>query len=627
MKKSIKLTLALAFVLAFVLALSLVSFASSTESNEYGTLDTVEGVTEPSTIDKNARAVVAVDGTYYTVPTYYLIADSKTFTWSVPTAVRTALGLTLSQDKDIRRYVARIEIPEGIETMTNYSFHISGSEANTVLITAKFPTTLKELGTGTFNKCTSLTHVDNLENTKITVLSGDASATYNNNGGSFSMCSALTALSLPSTITRIEQWAATTCSSLATVTIPHDAQITHIGQYAFEKSLLTTFYFPSTLTYIGKGAFEKSKLTTLENFENTQLTEIGEYTFNSTAITSLELPQALTAIGQYAFGGHQIAQNKLVIPNGVKTIGKCAFAGNNKTINTIVLSANLSMDTSSGVYPFEKVYFDEMYIPQGVTAFPQGTFNGAKTKGVAFFFAGTQAQAESLKSSSNTNSNGAFVVDTTTVLSLSDYLALSDSDKSSKKNFLVYDVNHCDAFYEGTHAFGELTPVFANGQFVSECSLTGVCTRTQCAKEEVDSTIDALFSFAGFAKSDYNGAIMQSLAIDKALLPQYTELFGKISFGLLAAVEDVDPSDEVAGQFSGALYDSESNTFKNKVASVDFSEKSYDVFEMKITGLDAYANATVYCCGYVMANGKLLYLHNGTASETPTTVTYASLTV
>ncbi|MBQ7761674.1 MAG: leucine-rich repeat protein [Clostridia bacterium] len=627
MKKALKLTLILSCVLAFTLALSLVSFASSTESSEYGTLDTVEDITEPSTIDKNARAVVAVDGTYYTVPAYYLIKDSETFTWSVPTAVREKLGVTLSADKEIRRYVVRMEIPEGITTMTNWSFHISGSEENKVLVTVKFPTTLEEIGVGTFNQCSALTHVDNLEKTKITALSGNPNATYNDNSGTFSKCYALTALSLPSTVTRIEQWAATTCTSLATVTVPHDAQITHIGQYAFEKSLITTFYFPSTLTYIGRGAFEKTKLTTLENFKNTQLTEVVEYAFNSTAITSLELPQTLTAIGQYAFGGHLIVQDKLVIPNGVTTIGKCAFAGNYKTINTIVLPANLEMTTESGVYPFEKVYFNEMYIPQGVTAFPQGTFNGAKTSGVAFFFAGTQAQAESLKSSSNTSSNGAFVVDTTTVLSISDYLALSDSDKSSKKNFLVYDVNHCNAFYEGTHAFGELTPVFTNGQFVSACSLTGVCTRTQCAKEEVDSTIDALFSFAGFSKSDYNGAIMQSLAIDKTLLPQYKEFFGEISFGLLAAVEDTDPSDEVAGQFGGALYDTETGAFKNKVASVDFSERAYDVFEMKIVGLEAYANATVYCCGYVIANGKLLYLHNGTASENPTAVTYASLTV
>ena len=628
MKRTLKIALVLASVCLFIFALSLVSLAASTESDDYGTLDTTSGVTEPSVIDKNARAVVLVNGTYYTIPSYYIIKDNATFTWSVPTAVRELLGITLSQDKDIRKNVVHMEIPEGITSTGTYTFHIAGGTANTALKTVHLPTSLTAIGMGTFNRCTSLTTVYNLENTQVTILDGDARATYNNNAGCFSACSALVELKLPSTITRIEQWAATTCDKLASVVVPHDAKLTYIGQYAFEKSLITSFYFPSTLEFIGKGAFEKTKLTTLENFENTKLTEIVEYTFNSNSLTTLTLPSTLTAIGQYAFGGHSIAQDKLVIPNGVTTIGKCAFAGNKKTINTIVLPASLEMNSSSsGTYAFEKVYYYEMYIPQGVTGFTQGMFNDAKTKGVAFFYAGTEADALKLKANTSTSgNNGPFITDTTTVCSLSAYLNMSDSEKAQKKNFLVFDVNHCDAFYGGSHTFGELTPVFQNGQFVSNCNLTGVCTRTQCAKEEVDSTIDALFSFAGFSKSDYNGAIMQSFAINKTLLPTYTNLFGEISFGLLAAVEKINYADEnEQGRFDGNLYDKANGNFREKVATVDFTEKSYDVFEMKITGLDAYENTAVYCCGYVIVDDQVLYLHNGTSSEAPTTVTYAEI--
>jgi hypothetical protein len=110
---------------------------------------------------------------------------------------------------------------------------------------------------------------------------------------------------------------------------------------------------------------------------------------------------------------------------------------------------------------------------------------------------------------------------------------------------------------------------------------------------------------------------MQSFTVEKSLIDSYKELFGEISFGLLAGVEKTDSTDDsVNGQFNGILYDNATGKFKNKVAHIDFTKLGYDTLEMKLTGLDSYPNIQIYCCAYLIVDGKILYLHNQQSSET-----------
>ncbi len=356
-------------------------------------------------------------------------------------------------------------------------------------------------------------------------------------------------------------------TALAKVNIPSKIKSLPL-QIFYKCSSLVEVTGCENLVDLADSAFNRCPLTNTDTSIFEKLETVSTYAFYScNGITSLSLPNVKT-IGKEAIA-YCNALESLSIGSGANVTGTNAFA-NNSALTTLSLGENITF------------------------AYPSNAFSNTKNITTVYY---TGEDASALESITN--------------------IAASSVQANT---------NYCVAFYEGIHALSDtVTPVFTGDSFISTCNVGSVCTRDGCGEGAIKSTLEPLFSFAGFSKSDYNGAIMQSLAIDKALLPQYTELFGKISFGLLAAVEDVDPSDEVAGQFGGVLYDSESNTFKNKVASVDFSEKSYDVFEMKITGLDAYANATVYCCGYVMANGKLLYLHNGTASSTPTAITYSSI--
>ena len=635
MKRRLLLIASMALLFVFVLAFSISADSiNGSTSNEYGTLTTIDGVSEPSIIDENAKAVVVVNGTYYTIPTYYLIADDSHFSWSVNSTVASTLGLPTNTN--VRNNIVRIEIPEGIKTSHEISEGGRKFEGSPTLIEASLPTTLELMGEYFFDECKLLTTVKGLENTKLTKIYGNSFYSTTSLKCEITLPStvtvidfnafrgsAITSINIPDAVTTLGDHVFAGCSNLSTVNISKNSQLTTLnGNYHFEKTALTSFYFPSSLTSLGTEGmfFSCSHLTSITNLENTQITNFPYRSFEGCPITSLTLPAGTTYIGKNAFKGNNIQQDTLVIPNGVTTLYECSFAGKKQTINKIILPANLT--SFDGTYCFEYFYARNYYIPAGLSAFGECTFNGLTTKGVAFFFTGTKDQAEAIKSATNSNKNGAFTG--ATIVSLEEYTNATDKES---KNYIVYGYNHCDAFYGGEHAFGEIiTPEFTGGEFISSCNLFGTCTRKECAKAEIKETLNPLFGFMGFSKQEYgNGAVLQSFAVNNSILAKYTEVFGSdLSFGVLVAVDklDVENADEQS-RFNGVLF--ENGAFKEKVVTVDFTDKVYDIFEMKLTGLGNYQNASVYLCAYVVANGKINYLHNGSVSDTANTFTYNSI--
>lgn len=132
--------------------------------------------------------------------------------------------------------------------------------------------------------------------------SGDTYTVTTIGQSSFSSCT-VTAVSIPETVTAINDYAFNNCTSLVDVNIP--SGLTFLGAYAFRGVKLTSVTIPNTLTEIGYCAF-----------------------YQCTTIESLTIPEGVQTIGSYSFYEVTGMNNKdLVLPSTITSIGNYAFSG------------------------------------------------------------------------------------------------------------------------------------------------------------------------------------------------------------------------------------------------------------------------------------------------------------
>ena len=139
-------------------------------------------------------------------------------------------------------------------------------------------------------------------------------------GTAFRNCSELTSVTIPNSVTSIDNYAFEGCSNLTSITIGNS--VTSIGNYAFLNcSSLITINIPEDVTSIGYGAFQScSSLTSITIPED--VSSIGGSTFRGcSSLTSIIIPNNVTSIGNYAFYGCS-SMTTVYIGSSVKSIGE-----------------------------------------------------------------------------------------------------------------------------------------------------------------------------------------------------------------------------------------------------------------------------------------------------------------
>ncbi len=163
--------------------------------------------------------------------------------------------------------------------------------------------------------------------------------------GAFCDNNRITHVSIPDTVTLIENNAFTNCANLLTVDMSD--YVNGIGIGAFEGcTSLTAIDLPSTLQYIGDNAFANCKNLTGISIPD-GITRIPDYAFYGTAITEVTIPSSVLEIGYYAFAncselstvtfGSAVAISYIF---GVEYIGAGAFEGT--AISSITFPATLT---------------------------------------------------------------------------------------------------------------------------------------------------------------------------------------------------------------------------------------------------------------------------------------------
>lgn len=307
-----------------LIALSLIAGGSLTS---FADTFTVDGLQYKTVTDNTVKVSKYFEGEDVVIPSTVTDAETGT-TYTVVSVASYAFR---------NAAVKSITVAGTVEDIESNGF--ARCQATTITLNEG----VKNLGYGTFSNCTRLQSVS-LPST-IKTLGG-----YNEltgfTGSAFSFCSQLKEIDIPGSVEIIPPTTFLECTSLSKVTIGEG--ITTIDERAFEKcSRITSISFPSTLTTMNRGAFNSTGLESVKipgtvkeipnsaflwcyslmDFEIEEGVEvIGRQSFaDCGSYTTVKVPNSVTHINTDAFQGNGGVET-IHIGSGIQAIGHSALA-------------------------------------------------------------------------------------------------------------------------------------------------------------------------------------------------------------------------------------------------------------------------------------------------------------
>ena len=226
--------------------------------------------------------------------------------------------------------IRRLVIEEGVTSVGRYAFC-----GLTALTAVTLPDSLSAIDWGAFQDCRGLTG--------ITIPSSVTTIGFM----AFEDCRGLTSITLPDSVTSLDSSVFWGCSSLTSVTLP--AGLTSIGDYLFAScTSLTSIALPSGVTTIGASAFAGCEALTSIALPN-GVTAISDSTFRGCKkLASVTIPARLKTVGASAFAGCK-ALTAIDLPDSLTALGASAFAGCEKLASVqAACSAAIGKEAFSG---------------------------------------------------------------------------------------------------------------------------------------------------------------------------------------------------------------------------------------------------------------------------------------
>ena len=511
MKKKILIFFALLAVVCCFFAIA----ASAAEIPEWTEITEVSGMPDKSVFGADGTSgatsrVLMSDGKTY--PAYYICKNSASLGLSY-TDLSKQTGITYAA-KD----VVRLEIPSGV-TSTPQAV-LKTENGYTSLVTASLPEGFTTLGSYTFKATTSvpsaLVYVD-LPST-LTKIEQYA----------FTYCNALEELVIPEGVTEIPMNMANYTTSLKKVVIP--STVTTIKEAAFRSANLSDgIIIPDGCTRIEKYAFKGSSAPTVTILSTSLETVLDEAFAECKSLTdiysvspvlgyrmfyvcpSIEtvILENTVSIGDYAFcnpNGGTTNITTLVLPEGLTSIGTYAFTRTSltevvlpSTLTTIGASAfikslQLTKIVVLGPKLGSNMFQDcgavtELVLTENFVEFGSGCLNNVSQASFTTYYTGSDyARIKEIGSSITSRIKDA------SYCSYEDYVS---GNYTSKKFMFIYDINLCVAAFDGVH-----TEPNDDG----DCTTAVICTmcKEHTFKEAKTHVVGERFTYASFTeKGEY----------------------------------------------------------------------------------------------------------------------------
>ena len=290
--------------------------------------------------------------------------------------------------------LANVTIPSSVTSIGDLAFHRCTSLESIIL-----PPSVTSIGDNAFKDCTSLETVIFPQSAKLGTQpfpSGTAQILYTKDASTgnvtvtdveagtqtsieipetidegtvkiiganaFEDCDTFTSITLPQSLTSIEDFAFCRCTALQNINIPQN--VTNIGVSAFfQCKSLTSITIPSGVTSINDVAF--AHCTSLKSIElPDHLVSIGVSAFtNCTSLESVVIPAEVTSVGFRAFT-YCTSLESVVIPMSVISVGDSAFDGCT-SLKAVFAKEGVPLELASVPSDAAKIYYkveDQPYL-------------------------------------------------------------------------------------------------------------------------------------------------------------------------------------------------------------------------------------------------------------------------
>ena len=255
----------------------------------------------------------------------------------------------------------------------------------------------------------------------------------------FNSCKSLRRVMDASRVTEMQGFEYTDCTNLTSVTLSGTLQ--KIGYRSFAGSALAHLVLPASMREVGSSAFEDCHQLRNVQF-NTGLQNIKDHAFKNSGLVSLELPNGIKEIGEWAFEG--CASLKAVqIPPSVTSLGMGTFYYCTALESVVIPTTltNFNDRTFNGCRNLSAVYYLGSSCPslgQYTFADVSGTFGFyvkpsalPALQGIAFISDKVKDRFPYQQSSKYTTFSRSFDIDFTTATGLKAYIAKESNGRTS----------------------------------------------------------------------------------------------------------------------------------------------------------------------------------------------------